>query len=200
MEKKKISLKEIGLPKLAGIGVLGMLLLLLTFPEVIKPKNVTKEDSPGNESIIHQIDANMTSYDKNNYITDMEKKLESILSKVSYIGNVEVMITLKASKEQIPLKDIPYTQESLNENDREGGSRINDSIQRDESTVLVTAENGKIVPYIIQELEPKVEGIVVIAEGGDNVKVIKDIMEMAEALFGVPAHKVKVMKMGNGVK
>lgn len=198
--KKKISLKEIGLPKIAGLGILGMLLILLTFPDIFRMNSNTKDEAPGNEKIIHQNNENMTSYDKNNYIEDMENKLMRILSKVSEIGKVEVMITLKSSKEQIPLKDSPYTQESLNEVDREGGSRINNSIQREDTTVIVTSEDGRNLPYIVQEREPKVEGIVVIAEGGDNVKVMQDIVDVAEALFGVPAHKVKVMKMDNGIK
>jgi stage III sporulation protein AG len=129
----------------------------------------------------------------------MENKLEGILRKVSGIGQVEVMITLKASEEQVALKDTPSTQESLNEVDGEGGSRINSSVTREESTVLIKDESGNSVPYIIKKVEPEIEGIVVIAEGGDNVDVILEIMEAAEVLFDVPAHKVKVMKMDNGI-
>jgi stage III sporulation protein AG len=130
----------------------------------------------------------------------MENKLKSILSKVSGIGEVEVMITLKASEEQVPLKDNPSTQESVNEVDGEGGSRINNNVTREESTVLVTDDNGSSMPYILQELEPKVEGVLVIAEGGDNAQVIADITKAAEVLFGVPPYKVEVMKMSNGIK
>ena len=30
--------------------------------------------------------------------------------------------------------------------------------------------------------------------------IIKDIIEAAEVLFNIPAHKVKVMKMSDGIK
>ena len=116
------------------------------------------------------------------------------------IGEVKVMITLKTSKQHIPLKDVPYTQEGLNEIDGEGGSRTNNRIQKEESTILVTDGDGNTRPYILQEREPEVEGILVIAEGGDNVMIIKDIIEAAEVLFNIPAHKVKVMKMSDGIK
>ncbi len=72
-------------------------------------------------------------------------------------------------------------------------------MQRDESTVLVTDDNGNEVPYIISEIEPEVEGVLVVAEGGDDAKIIMDIMETVEVLFNVPAHKVKVMKLGNTI-
>ncbi|MBB2182387.1 hypothetical protein H0486_05795 [Lachnospiraceae bacterium MD1] len=199
MEKKKLSLKEIGLPKLAIMLVAGILIILLSFPGIFESKKPSKDIVQTN-NMVNQNDTNTTSYDTNTYITEMENKLENILRKVSGIGEVEVMITLKASKEQIPLKDKPSTQESLNEVDREGGSRTNNNVQQEDNTVLYTDEDGKSVPYIIQELEPEIEGVVVIAEGGDNAELIMDIMDAAEVLFDVPAHKVKVMKMRSETK
>lgn len=204
MEKKKISLKEIGLPKLALIFACGIMLILISFFEMF-PSDRSSNKEEKTESL-HENKSqeekatNMTGYSENTYIEEMENKFENILRKVSGIGDVEVMLRLKASSEQIILKDKPYTQEGLNESDREGGSRVNNKVDREDSTVLTTDKDGKTVPYIIQEVEPQIEGVVVIAEGGDNVDIISDIMEAAEVLFDVPAHKVKVMKMGNEVK
>ncbi len=200
MEKKKISLKEIGLPKLIMIFIAGILIILLSFPGIFssnKPLKSNNTTQTTNKTAIQQKDKNTTSYDSNTYITEMENKLESILKKVSGIGQVEVMITLKSSEEQVPLKNTPSTQESLNEVDGEGGSRTNNSVKQDDSTVLVNDGNGNSVPYIVQKIEPQVEGIVVIAEGGNDGNVKMEIMDAAEALFNVPANKIKVMKMGN---
>lgn len=199
MEKKKISLKEIGMPRLIIMLAAGILLILLTFPGLIGGDEENKEKL-GNYSMNNENHTNTTSYDSNTYISELEGRLESILRKVKGIGEVEVMITLKTSGEKIPLKDVPYTQESLNEDDGEGGSRESNRIQKDESTVLVTNDDGNTEPYILQEKEPEVEGILVIAEGGDNVLVQKDIMEACEVLFNIPMHKVKVMKMSDGIK
>ena len=199
MDKKKISLKEIGLPKLVIIFAAGILIIFLSIPGILNSDKSSKDEPLDNNPQVVQNDTNTTSYDSNTYITEMENKLENVLRKVSGIGEVDVMLTLKASKEQVTLKDSPYTQESLNEVDGEGGSRTDSSVKREESTVLVTTENGKSEPYIIQELEPDVEGVVVIAEGGDDADIQIEIMEAAEVLFNVPAHKVKVMKMSNGI-
>ena len=200
MEKKKISLKSIGVPKLILMFVAGVLLILLTFPGLIGGEKKDKDKKIAIESSDKQIGTNTTSYDSNTYISELEGRLENILRKVNGIGEVEVMITLRASKQKIPLKDVPYTQEGLNEVDGEGGSRTNNSIQKEESTVLVINEAGNTQPYILQEREPEVEGILVIAEGGDNVLIIRDIIEAAEVLFNIPVHKVKIMKMSDGIK
>ena len=50
-------------------------------------------------------------------------------------------------------------------------------------------------PYVIKEISPKIEGVVVIAEGGDNPVVIQDISEAVQALFDVDTHKIKIMKL-----
>ena len=201
MEKKKISLKEIGLPKLIMMFAAGILIIiLLSFPGTFNFKSNDDSKKTVTNTKIVQNDTNTTSYDTNTYITEKENKLKSILKKVSGIGNVEVMITLRASEKQVPLKDTPSTQESLNENDGEGGSRTENNIKQEESTVTYTDENGDSVPYIIQKIEPQIEGVVVIAEGGDDPNVAMNIMDTAEVLFDVPANKVKVLKMVKGTK
>ena len=40
-----------------------------------------------------------------------------------------------------------------------------------------------------------VEGVSVVAEGGDSALVQKNISEVIQALFGIEAHKIKVVKM-----
>ncbi|MGF7143439.1 stage III sporulation protein AG [Anaerotaenia torta] len=199
-EKKKISLKQIGLPRLIMLFMAGILIIFLSFPSVFGIFRAQDKDEEKEKAQIQQNDTNTTSYAWNTYISEKENKLKAVLRKVSGVGEVEVMITVKGTQERIPLKDSSSTQESLNEDDGEGGSRIDNSARREESTVLVTNENGNSVPYILQELEPEIEGVVVIAEGGDNPAIKMDIMEAVEVLFNVPAHKVKVMKMKDGIK
>lgn len=66
---------------------------------------------------------------------------------------------------------------------------------QEESTVYTQDGNGGRVPYVIEEMEPQIQGILVVAEGGDNSQVVQNITEAVMALFGVEAHKIKVMKM-----
>ena len=41
----------------------------------------------------------------------------------------------------------------------------------------------------------QIEGVVVVAEGGNTPQVRQDIVETAQALFPIAAHKIKVCKM-----
>ena len=47
----------------------------------------------------------------------------------------------------------------------------------------------------IKTIFPKIEGVVVLAQGVGTGTISKDILEAVQALFGVEAHKIKVLKM-----
>ena len=51
---------------------------------------------------------------------------------------------------------------------------------------------------VLISTNPKVTGVLVIAEGGGNTKVKAEILEAVQALFGIEPHKIKIMKMGEG--
>lgn len=195
-EKKKLSIKEIGPARLVILLMAGIFLLVLSFPDMLSSENSSKDNTAKQDYKIKDDTNNTETGDETDtYLKELENRLKKVLTKVEGIGDVEVMITLKGSKEAVILKDGPYTQESMNEVDGEGGNRDSSSISKEDTTVLVNGGNGESMPYVIQELEPEVEGIVVIAGGGDNAKIMTEIMEAAQVLFNVPAHKVKVMKM-----
>lgn len=56
-------------------------------------------------------------------------------------------------------------------------------------------DRGGRTPYIIQETMPEIEGIVIVAQGGDDARIAQMLSEASQALFNVPAHKVAVLKM-----
>lgn len=200
-EKKKLSIKDIikGMSpsNLVIILLVGIFLVILSFPNLRSSSGTSKDNSTSSNYNLKK--DGITNQNANNteetYLVALEKKLEGVLGKVEGIGSVEVMITLKGSKELVTLKDSPYTQESGNENDGEGGSRQNSKIDKDDSTVIVNSGNGESMPYVIKEIEPEVAGVVVIAQGGDNGIIKTEITEAVQVLFNIPVHKIKVMKM-----
>lgn len=191
MEKKKLSLKEIGIEKLIVIFLCGIFLLVLSVPSFMSGE---KEEGKKEVNSLKDFE-NGEQTDTNSYISVMELRLKNILKKVDGIGQVEVMITVKTSKEKVPLKDNPYTDEKITESDRAGGTRSSKNYHLEEKTVMVDEEKGEASPYVLKEVEPKLEGVLVLAEHGDNSRITKEIIEAVQVLFDVPSHKIKVMKM-----
>lgn len=141
-----------------------------------------------------QDSSSQKSFSEEDYCTYLEEKLKDTLSGMSGVGKVQVMITLKSSEELVVEKDKPVSRSSTNEQDSQGGSRINNQVDSSETTIYKT-QGSDSEPYVVKTLLPEVEGVVVVAQGAGNGDVNKSITEIVQALFNVEAHKVKVVKM-----
>ncbi len=170
----------------------GVLLLVIAIP--VEPKK-EKRERTGEIEAGEGGGKGAGTASGESYERQQEERLKEALGKVEGVGRVEVMITLRSSSEKVVEKDVPVRSQSVEEGDAQGGSRTTQEQERQETTVYEEAEDGKRIPYVIQELEPKVEGVIVVAEGGGNPEVKQNILEAVQALFSVEAHKIKIMKM-----
>jgi stage III sporulation protein AG len=186
----KLDFKNMKKDNLLIILLVGVLLVVITWPTT--SNNNKKAAQTKQEAKASTVQAQSETL---SYIDEQEKRLEEVLSKVSGVGAVEVMITLKSSKELIVEKDTPTTSSTSKEEDAEGGKRDTVDKSSTEATVYEQSNEGKSTPYVVKELEPEIEGIIVIAKGGDDPVIVKNISDAVLALFQVEAHKIKVMKM-----
>lgn len=127
------------------------------------------------------------------YAKYLEQRLQETLSGMEGVGKVKVMITLQSSQEQIVEKDRPISRSNTTESDAEGGSRTMYQTDSKEETIYYTIGNDS-QPFVIKTLNPKVEGVVVVAQGAGTGEISRNITEAVQALFGIEAHKVKVVK------
>ena len=104
------------------------------------------------------------------------------------------MITLKSGGQKIIEKDQSGSSQTTEEEDSEGGTRTVEENTSDKTSIYEQESDGSSTPYVSKELSPEIEGVVVIADGGGNAVVAQNITEAVQALFGVEAHKIKIMK------
>lgn len=188
--------KKIKRPKKDQLVILllfGVLLLVIAIPvEPKKEKQGEKETVQEGESVLEGTKEPLSA---DSYERQQEERLKEVLEKVEGVGRAEVMITLRASARKVVEKDAPSRSQRVEETDSQGGNRTTQENEREETTVYEEGNDGIRTPYVIQELEPAVEGVIVIAEGGGNPAVKQNILEAVQALFPVEAHKIKIMKM-----
>lgn len=135
----------------------------------------------------------MTGTDEE-YVEYLEKRLTDSLSRMANVGKVKVMITLKESGELVLEKDCVTNRSATEENDAQGGSRSVNETTFEENTVYST-DGTDSEPYVVKVRAPRIEGVLVVAEGAGSGTVNRTIVEIVQALFGVEAHKVVVVKM-----
>ena len=136
----------------------------------------------------------MEVWENKQYVADLEEKLEELLGKMEGAGQVRVIITLQSSMEKIVEKDEPVVRASTTEEDAEGGSRIINNVDVGESTVYVSDGSGE-QPYVVKTITPKIDGVLVLAEGAGSGMVSKNISDAMQALFAIEAHRIMVVKM-----
>lgn len=169
----------------------GVLLLVITLPVLDGSGESERSGAAGEQS------GGVLSGEED-YAEYMERKLKDVLSKVSGVGEVEVMVTLRSTSEKVVEKDEEKESETVTEQDSQGGTRT--TSRNSSSGTTVFGEDGSGTssgqePYVTKELTPTVEGVVVIAQGGDEPVTVQNITEAVQALFNVDTHKIKVMKL-----
>lgn len=133
--------------------------------------------------------------DAEEYESYMENKLEQAISAMEGAGKVKVMVTVNTSRELVVEKDVPITRNGTQESDSEGGNRNINEWKQEEETVYTRQNDGSSTPYVVKTLQPLIEGVVVVAQGGDRPEVRRNITEAIVALFDIEPHKIKVVKM-----
>ena len=128
------------------------------------------------------------------YESYLEEKTADILKQVDGVGDVTVMITLRSGGQKIIEKDQSGSSQTTEEEDSEGGKRTVEDSTSDKTSIYEQDSDGSSAPYVSKELSPEIEGVVVIADGGGNAVTAQNITEAVQALFGVEAHKIKIMK------
>ncbi len=201
-EKKWKNLKK---SDWAVIGLAGLLLLVIAIPLDGSGENGSADDvwlgeqmpsgekgTPGGDG--SQTDPGAPEQNPEDYASCLEERLEEVLSQMDGVGRVEVMVTVADSGERVLEKDVNSTVTDTTETDSAGGSRnISERVQ--EEVTIYTEKGSESYPYVQKEKLPAVEGVVIVAEGGDNMTVVSDISGVVKALLPVEAHRIKVVKM-----
>ena len=203
-EKKKLTdilkARKIKKDQIVILFLTGVLLLVIALPERKTGQEDTAEFDAGETDTA--LSEDMTERE---YVSYMERHLEGILSQMKGVGDVTVMITLKESAEKVVEKDVEYSGESVSEEDSQGGVRKTENESRGETTIYFgnggsgglrgsSFEGAEQNPYVRKKRTPRVEGVVVVANGGDDAVVIQNITESVQALFGIDTHKIRIVK------
>lgn len=194
MDWKKDLLKsgwKLNKEKLIFLFCSGLLLFIIALPT----GNGEKEEKTAGQmqEIKTQEAGTAVSDGDSEYEKELEDRIRAILSQVEGVGEVDVMVVLKSSEEKVFHVDKTMSSSVTEESEPDGTQRLSRQQESAESTVIGgSGTDGG--PIVEKELKPELSGIVISADGGGSTAVKAEISEAMEALFGLPAHKIKVLK------
>lgn len=188
---KPTQLKKIGI--LVFIGFVGVLLLLLSF----SPRLSSPSGNRGDLSHTREDQAFATTesgYGLTDDEVHLERRLAEILSQVQGAGLVSVKVTFLSGRLYDYAENQTHEENVSRELDTQGATR--ETTQTRKSGEIVTTQErttGLAVPVVRNFTEPKIQGVLVVADGAKDAKVKKALIEAVTTLLDIPYHKVAVL-------
>jgi len=185
IDKIKKYIEELSNKKLLNnlliILIIGIIILIIANIITGEKKNMdidSKSEETGKSSIDSSLD----------YDSILEKKLENILIQMKGVRKVRVMITLEDTLEKVPAFNTTQNNETTSEIDSQGGTR--EVLREDMTTQVVTGDGGSLT--VLKEIKPTVKGVIVIAEGAEDLEVKERLYEAVKTVLGIPGNRVEV--------
>lgn len=110
---------------------------------------------------------------QNEYISQTEEKLCDMISSIKGAGSTKVMLTLESSEENVYAADI----------------------NSDKSEYVVIKTDSDEGGMLLKIIQPKIRGVAVVCEGGDNSVVKMNIINTVCSSLGVSSTKISIAKM-----
>ena len=167
-------------------------LLIILVITLIVINKILDTDTKENLEIQDEQGVELAQNEIENISTDLEKRLENILSKISGVGKVSVLLTYKETQALIPIYNINSSKSTIEEKDSLGITKKteNESIQKD---VIKTNTDSNVITE--KNIMPVIEGAIVTASGADDINIKSNIISAVEAVTGIATHKIQVFKM-----
>lgn len=160
--------------KIALIVISGFLIIALIF--------ISELDFGTNDSEKIEIKETMSTEE---YCTYLEDKVTKIIECIDGAGKTKVMITLSETTE--------YIYATNDKNTRKSNDSSNDiSIQND---YVIIEKNNNDAGLLIKTIEPKVRGVAIVCEGGNNSTVQNQIYSAISAVLNISTSRISISKL-----
>lgn len=121
-----------------------------------------------------------------------ETDLKGMLNQIKGVSEVEVMVNVDSTNQNIYEKDLIIGLQETDELDKNGGTRtVSDEMQ--ETKLVYVRQGDQEVPLLIQTKKPDVRGVFIIAKGAEDATVKKWIVDSVSRVLDVPTYRISVM-------
>lgn len=153
------------------VGILGIIIIFLS--------EIDFTESKENEKDNNTLDGD--------YSLQLENKMEDFIEKIDGAGKTKVIITLQETTEYIYAMD---NKETRKNNDGK------EDVSLENKYIII--ENDDINSgLLIKTIEPKIRGIAISCEGGDDTKVQQQIYSAVSAVLNISTSRISISKLSS---
>lgn len=160
--------------KLALIVIAGFMIIALIFISELDFNNDDFNKSDTKE--------NMSTEE---YCSYLEEKVTEIIECIDGAGQTKVMITLSETTE--------YIYATNDKNTRKNNDTNDDSTNQNDYVIIEKDNND--TGLLIKTIEPKVRGVAIVCEGGNNSTVQNQIYSAISAVLNISTSRISISKL-----
>ena len=162
------------------IGFIGILLIL--FSEFFPQKTKIPQDAVS------------VSSDNETFCKQTEEKLYQLVSSIQGVGEAQVWVTLESGVDYVYLQEEVRNTDTTKDYDEEGVKTLREKDNSEQKYILVN-KNGEEQPLIQKQLEPTVQGVVIVCEGAGSAQVNEQVVNAVTCALGISSNRVYVAQL-----
>lgn len=160
-----------------------LIVTLIIINKIINDEDMILKEELSDVELVSNIDNNIEMTNR----IELEERLEECLSKISGVGEVDVLLTYSETESILPLYN-----ENISESISTSEKGEKTETKTESKEVFTDSQNEAVLQ---KKYYPKIEGAIIIAEGAGNSEVKTNIIYAVEAVTGLLTHKIQVFKM-----
>lgn len=170
---------------LLGLAVIGIVFMFVSAdPERDRSPALSPPD----------IDAPAIFSSRSDYRERLEHDLADRLGRMKGVEEVSVLITLESGPVFEYEQNRETTERTTTEADGAGGQReVTETTARTQA--VMTRDDGGEQALVMQEKQPEIRGVLVIARGAESPLVKEQLTLAVEAALNLKAHRIRVLPM-----
>ncbi|MFS1512161.1 stage III sporulation protein AG [Chengkuizengella sp. SCS-71B] len=174
------------------IGLIGVILMIMNSFINVDSIDDSQSDRASPESAsLPVIGEEKFKLPFDEYEEQYEMRLKEILEKIVGVGNVDVMVTIESTEENIVFENKKDSQQVTNEKDTNGATRHITDVSRSGEIVLFEVEGNK-TPIYVKKIKPQIRGVIIVANGAENLTVKEMIYDSVRKGLEVPGHRIQI--------
>ncbi|TFB23838.1 stage III sporulation protein AG [Filobacillus milosensis] len=178
------------------VGLLGLLFLIVS-NIFSSGSNQSEPPAIQEEEVFLDNKENKPSMSDDDVASELRNRLQdelaAALETLKGVSNVQVMLQLEASATKVYEKNTIMGTQRTSETDQNGGTRKVEDETVEHQTVILRKNNSE-EPLLIQQKNPPVRGVLVLAEGVDKLQIKQNVVEAVSRLLDVSTHRIAVMQ------
>lgn len=162
------------------IGIIGILLIFLS--SVIPHKTNNSSATSTQETITSE-----------EYTSNLETKLTELAEGINGVGKAKVMVTLENGIEYVYANSQKKSNDNTQDFDEGANKKSTDKNTLEQDVTVIDGKDGKQA-LVVTELEPTVKGVVVVCEGGGDIKVVENLTNAVTTALNISSTRVSVIQ------